>query len=68
MNKPVTKNELNVMGCGNPNCREDHNILYMHSSCHPEAGLDAMYSKPTGTMHLICRECEDTVLSVKVAG
>jgi hypothetical protein len=54
MKKTVTQKELNAMGCGNPNCRDDHSILYKHSSCHPGAGLDAMYSKPAGTMHLIC--------------
>jgi hypothetical protein len=67
MTKALTITELNAMGCGNPNCRDDHSILYMHSGCHPGAGLDVAYSKPTGTMHLICRECEDTVLCVKVA-
>jgi len=68
MRNPLTKTELNAIGCGNPNCGDDHSMLYMYSTCHPFAGLDAMYNKPTGTMHLICRECEDTVLCVKVAG
>ena len=68
MRKPVTKNELNAMGCGNPNCRDDHSELYMRSNCHPFAGLDAMYSKHQGNMHLICRECGDPILCVKVAG
>lgn len=67
MEKAAFKKELNAMGCGNPNCNHHHSILFMHPRCHPNAGLDAMYSKPTGTMHLICRECEDTILCVKVA-
>jgi hypothetical protein len=63
----VTKTELDGWKCDTPNCPHDHSNIYTSPPCHPDAGFDAMYSKPTGTMYLICRECEDTILSVKVA-
>ena len=58
---PIGKAELNTMGCETPNCGHDHSVLYLHSGCHPEAGMYAAYHKADGIVTLECAECEKPI-------
>lgn len=63
---PVGKAELDASGCETPNCMHDHTTLYLHSGCHPGAGLEARYEKKIGALFFNCAECDREVGSVWV--
>jgi hypothetical protein len=58
---PIGRIELDAMGCDTPNCEHDHNTLYLHPGCHPEAGATVFYVKTLGYIIVECRECEKAV-------
>jgi hypothetical protein len=64
----MRQEQLDQLRCGNPEC--DHTNcfeLYLHSACHPKAGLQVMYSKLDGTMTVSCAECDATVVVFQVS-
>jgi hypothetical protein len=63
----LTRKALDTMGCGMPNCKHDHTVLYFHSRCHPGSGITAKYDKCSGLVTIMCRKCEKYVCKVKVA-
>lgn len=63
----LSRKQLDVTGCGEPNCGHDHTVLYLHGACHPNAGTRASYDKLTGLLTIACRRCEKLVAEVKVA-
>lgn len=63
----LSRKELDVMGCGVPDCTHDHSVLYMEGACHPEAGKVVNYDKRNGLMTIQCEICQQIVTQVKVA-
>lgn len=64
----LTCEELDISGCGNPNCRNhDHTVLFFHGACHPEAGSAVSYNKRSGCITVSCSECDDTIAQIAVA-
>jgi hypothetical protein len=63
----LSRKQLDVTGCGEPNCGHDHTVLFLHAACHPNAGTRASYDKLTGLLTIACRRCEKLVAEVKVA-
>lgn len=63
----LSRKQLDVAGCGVPNCGHDHTVLYLHGICHPSAGTRASYDKRTGLLTIECRRCKKLVARVKVA-
>jgi hypothetical protein len=66
-NKPLTRHDLDPQGCGIPDCGHDHSILWLHSRCHPSAGVRARYIKKTGVLTICCRSCENWIADIAVA-
>lgn len=66
--KPLTQGKLDSMTCTNATCdHKDHTGLFLTQSCHPKAGVFAMYSREDGTLKITCRVCNKHVASVEVA-
>jgi hypothetical protein len=63
----LTQKDLNVMGCGTPDCKHDHSILFVNSNCHPGHGVDVCYHKDIGAIRISCFVCEKYVTEIKVA-
>ena len=66
----VSKNDLDLMtlqGCSNPECECSDGTVYIHCSTCGMGELAAVYSSLTGTLTLICEECEKPVVEVKIA-
>lgn len=63
----LTRQQLDIAGCGQPGCDHDHSVLFLHAVCHPSAGTRASYSKLTGELTVDCRRCGKPVAKVKVA-
>lgn len=63
----LTRLQLDIAGCGEPNCNHDHSVLFLHAACHPSAGTRVSYDKPTGLLTIECRRCDKLVAKVKVA-
>jgi hypothetical protein len=63
----LTKVQLDMQGCDNPECNHDHSILHLIQSCHPRAGLTVAYHKATGRMVVTCKNCEAPVAQIAVA-
>jgi hypothetical protein len=63
----LSREQLDVAGCGSPNCGHDHTVLFLHSVCHPSAGTRASYDKRTGLLTIECKRCDRLVAHVKVA-
>jgi hypothetical protein len=63
----LSRRQLDVAGCDEPNCGHDHSVLYLHAACHPKAGTNARYDKPTGLLTIECKRCNKLVAQVKVA-
>jgi hypothetical protein len=66
MMKPISKYELNVMGCGEPNCKHDHSVLYLHSSCHPRSATWTRYEKISETLVITCAKCDKEVVRIRL--
>jgi len=62
-----TRERLDRQGCGTKNCTHDHAILYMHSRCHPQAGLDVRYVKADGVLEIHCKLCHKPMAAIQVA-
>ena len=68
MPAPLTRRELDVHRCDNPRCNhQDHDILYLYSTCHPRAGLKAEYHRRAGSLVMRCGSCDDVVTVVQVS-
>lgn len=67
MANPLTRADLDMVGCGSPDCGHDHTVLLIGPECHPKAGLRVCYLKPDGTLHLRCRKCDQPVGVIAVA-
>jgi hypothetical protein len=63
----LTRLQLDIAGCGTPNCGHDHSVLFLHAACHPSAGTRVSYDKPTGLLTVACKRCDKLVVQVKVA-
>jgi len=63
---PLTRKQLDVAGCGTPNCDHDHSELYLVQACHPHRGVEAKYVKATGTLLITCQICDAPVAEVRV--
>jgi hypothetical protein len=62
----LTKKILNAMGCGMPNCNHDHSILYLHSSCHVDAGTHIRYEKKSERLYIECAKCGKGVTIIQL--
>ena len=65
--KNLTCTELNTFNCSNPDCTEDHTVVYLHQRCHPDAGTWVNFDKATGALMLECMECHKPFISILVA-
>lgn len=66
----LTKSDLDQLsthGCSNPECTEDHSILFLHAGCHIDGHLDISYRLGSGILRIACRECGKLVAMVRVA-
>lgn len=64
---PLTREQLDSMGCSMPNCDHDHSVLYLEPACHPGSGTDVIYAKENGTLQIVCHVCEKPVAHIQVA-
>jgi hypothetical protein len=61
-----TRKTLDPMGCSDPNCNHDHSVLFLDPGCH-EAPTWVAYHKATGTLKVMCAECDQTIVEIAVA-
>lgn len=61
--KPLTQVDLAGHVC--EGC--DHEAEWIHSRCHPSAGMRARYSHKERVLVLACRKCNQFVCMVAVA-
>lgn len=53
-------------GCKNPNCQHKTDEVWIHSRCHPYAGLYVRYVKGSSELNVICAECEKPIVDILV--
>jgi hypothetical protein len=63
----LTRAVLDQTGCSEPNCNHDHTVLFLHSRCHPKAGVDVSYDKRSGSLKMRCIKCEAPMGEILVA-
>lgn len=64
----MTKFQLDRMGCTAPDCKhENDDKLYFHGRCHPNAAVEALYTKETGEIWITCAVCHTMIAQVAVA-
>lgn len=67
--RPYTRQELDRGRC---TVEHEHGEacsgagLYIHSACHPSAGLSCLYLD--GILTFTCRQCDALIVKVRVAG
>jgi len=59
--------EIIAQGCQTPGCTHKHTSLVVVARCHPKAGINAIIDSVTQTIAIRCRECEQTVVKIKIA-
>jgi hypothetical protein len=65
MSKLLTKYDFDAIGCDNPQCdHADHNLLYLHSQCHPNYPLNVCYDKRQGVVIVSCHHCHEEVARI----
>lgn len=57
MSKPLTKSDLDAMGCGSPECDHDHSVLFLVAECHPGVAVNLRYDKNRGQLIATCHSC-----------
>lgn len=62
--EPRVTQDLDALECSNPNCTNEH-PLFLHATCHPNAGLAVSYHG--GVMTMRCATCSDMLCTVRVA-
>jgi len=62
---PLTRAELDVAQCSNPDCTEEHGPLILHSRCH--TGVPTWATYEAGVLTITCAECGQEVTAVTVA-
>lgn len=63
----LTRQQLDRLQCGNPECNGDQCTLVFRSGCHFETATWAFYHKETGALTIRCAECDREIVSVSVA-
>jgi hypothetical protein len=63
---PLLKQDLDAFRCPNPECTGEHPIALV-PSCHPRAGVIAVYHPDRGVIQFACHECKTEILEVEVA-
>lgn len=69
MPRPMTRNELDRLGCAMPNCTHDHTKdpdLFFHARCHMSAGSEVSYNKQNGVLTIKCKQCKKLVAEIAV--
>lgn len=63
----LRQSDLVHQGCATPGCTEDHDVLYLHSICHPRSKTESFYTHSTGLVTVQCGTCKKFIASFKVA-
>ena len=63
--KPLTRRELDSMGCQDPSCTGGHGPMFFHGQCHPRAACVVTYDG--GVVRMSCSVCGLPIASVAVA-
>jgi hypothetical protein len=63
----ITYTELDKMGCGNPDCKEDHSVIFLHCKANWEHRVEIAYHKEHKTLTVACMECEKRLVTIFIA-
>lgn len=67
MTAPLTRADLDHLGCDGPACTHDHSQgLAIHGGCHPSAPVECWYR--AGVLAFHCKRCAKLVVEIAVAG
>ena len=66
MDEPLTREDLEPLGCDAPNCGHDHSVLSLFPTCHSKAGLCVAYDKREGALRISCGRCDKPVALIAV--
>lgn len=64
------EDSLNKAECSSPDCTENHTMdesVYLHSSCHIEAGVEVCFRFGDEFISVLCAECGDEVVKLRMA-
>lgn len=66
MSEPLTRKELDALGCATPGCdhTSHHGPMYLHGRCHPGAEIVAYYR--AGVVTIACNICTLPVTRIAV--
>ena len=65
--KLVSKYTLDEHLCDLPDCRHpDHNFVYFHPKCHPDAALAVAYDRVGQLLLIHCQECNADVAAMRI--
>lgn len=59
--------DLAHLVCGNPECTETHDVLYLHGRCHPTAGTWTIVMPGANHVHVVCARCEAPIMTLAIA-
>jgi hypothetical protein len=64
---PLTRVELDAMGCQTPGCthQHDHTPMFLHARCHMDSGVTVQYFD--GALTINCAKCKAFICRVAVA-
>jgi hypothetical protein len=64
----LTRTDLDQIGCSEPGCTENHDVLFMHPTCCLTAeGAEVRYEKLTGELIITCNTCDGEMCRISVA-
>jgi hypothetical protein len=62
----MTRDDLDALGCQDPDCNCGSRVMTLRPGCHPHTGVFATYDGE-GTLVMRCAVCDQFVASVLVA-
>jgi hypothetical protein len=64
--KTLSRTDLDKGRCVNPECKGDHETVYLSSDCHVGAPLHCAYVKSEAKLKFICGVCGLPVVDIQL--
>jgi len=63
----LLRHQLELMRCDDPDCKIEHQRVYLHSRCHADTPAWVYYDRPTGNIVAECALCGEQIVEIRVA-
>lgn len=63
---PMTREDLDRLGCAIPGCDCESSVVYFHCKDHPGAKIEVSYRAENGVVRVGCMICKRAIISLAI--